>query len=143
MNRSGPRCIPAILSVQPWLYPETISRWSSPPPARTELPSPVGWSLFKSNLGLEILLRMNRPRLQARHAQLMQPSANNLLAHPHRPTPGNLLAQVDPAPANHPMPLRIRSLDHDSPQLVHLTRAQHGVEPPPASERRPATPLAL
>ena len=119
-----PRGISEILFVPPWLRSETSYQWPSPLPTRAAHPSPVDRSFLKRDLGLGILLRMHRTRLQARHMNLTQPFADGLPANPHRPTPGDLLTQINQAPAHDPMQFRLGLLDHNARQFFHLSRAQ-------------------
>jgi len=81
-------------------------------------------AFFKSHLGFRIFLRMVWPGPQPVMLSLTQPFANSLLAHTSPTTRGDLLAQIDTAPAHHLMSIRIWPVDHDGFQFFHLPVCQ-------------------
>lgn len=67
---------------------------------------------------------MNRSRLQALQAQLVQPPADRALVHLHRKPTGHLGPQVHAAPTHDLVDRRIGTLDHQFAQLGLLRLAQ-------------------
>jgi len=83
-------------------------------------------SFFKSLLCGRILFGMMRPRLQLGEFQLPQPFADRALGNGDREAPGYLRAQIDAAPADNFVDIRIRPGDDQFAQFSHLRLGQFG-----------------
>ena len=76
---------------------------------------------------------MLRPHRQPREAEPMQQLADRALVQADREPPLDQGLQVDPAPAHHPVPLRVRPPLHDRRQLGPLLRGEARPAPGPGT----------
>jgi len=67
---------------------------------------------------------MLRPRLQAREAQFVKPSADRAFVHFHRKPAGYLVTQVYAPPTRHFMDIQIWTFDDERAQLSFLCLSQ-------------------
>src|SRR6185437_580323 len=123
-SRSAPRHIRSSLSVRPWPRLETTPRCLCPWPRPARLRGSARGSFFKSLLRRGVLFRMKRPGLQPGQLQQVQPLGHRSLVYPDREALLYLVPQVDAAPADDLVRLRVRSADHQLPELRHLRLGQ-------------------
>lgn len=100
-----------LLRWKQWLYLETTLRSLCRTQRRAKRHGSGCRSFFKSLLRCGILLQMKRPWLQPRQLQQAQPLDHRSLMHLDRETLLNFVAQINAAPADNLVRLRIRSVD--------------------------------
>jgi len=143
VSRVGPRCSSAFPADRHGLRPETISRSACLRRVAAALRLQAKRSFFKCLLRGEVALGIVRSRLHARQSHPVQQLADGALVHLHVEAFGDLIAQIDTAPAHDAMACRIRPGQNDVLQFGHLLIRQG--RRPPAARRisEPCDPIGI
>ena len=126
MREGGPRPVSAEpILIASETRPRPVGHWR----ARAAPPRPARQSLFERLLGRGIAQRVLRAHRQASEAEPAQHLADRALVQPDPEAGLDQGLEVDPPPAHHAVPVRVRPPLHDRRQLGPLLRGEARLAP--------------